>query len=1629
MPRSDSPLDVTADRLYLVDYYSCDTSTSGEGEHWLGFSPVRGSITGNLIFPPSTFENTIGDFTAPDSTATHITATATDTETGSTSEFAPCVERVDLPDLVISESSIEVTEGSTDTYTVRLSALPSANVTVTLNSGDTEVVTVSDATLTFTSTNGTTAQTITVTGVGDADADNEATAILHEVAIGSYSYPTVLLPVEVTDDDVPALTLTSTHAAATFPSDVSVGLFLDGRIGSTDNPFNEGGTATYTVQLAGEPDGDTTINLSSSGTDALTVSPTSITFTKTADEDLTANKFAWDNAQTITLTAESDSDAGDEIEIVYHEITVDGKDYVLGLVLALIRDTGLPALTYTPDTREVTIGSEGGTATYTIVPATEPASNLAMRIFSSDVDSVTVSPLNHIFTVGTNANWATPLTVTVTGVADGDTFDDIAFIQHRTTFDGDDVSWASVQVTVSDGNRAPFFEDGLETTREVPENAGQGDYVGGPVTATDLDTGDTLTYTLSDLSGLFAIDSSGQITVVSDNSLDYETGEQDYEVQVIVEDRATDGLTDKIDVKIRVTNVNEPPVITRTTGDDSLSYPEDTATTRVLHRYTATDPERDSFEWSVEGTDGSAFTIDTSGNLRFNSQPDHETKVTYYITIVATDDADPPNAGEYTVTVDVTDVNEPPEIFIGEVDVSYDENAVQQVSQYVARDPEGATTTFTWSLSGNDRNDFAIGSNGLLQFANAPDFESPADSGRNNEYNVQVRASDGSQTGTLDVTVIVQDVNDPPTISGDDTLSYPENTATTRVLDRYSATDPERGQITWSLSGTDPGDFRIDQSGNLYFSAPPDLDAPGSKSVYEVSVEATDDGTLGDRTLSSLGTENGTFDVTVTVTPIDEPPAITGITTFSNWQENDDSTIHTYDADDPEGDTNITWTLGGTDRGDFTITDGELKFASTPDYERPADSGGNNQYEVIVEATDSNNKKGVHHVDVIVKNVDEPPELTGPDTVNDFPENSPTSRQVGRYTATDPEGATVTPELSSGGADFTLASNGVLTFKASPNYEEQSNYSVTVRAVAGTHTVNRTVTVNIQNLEEPGTVTLSTVQPQESTSLEATLEDDDGPTGTTWQWYRTSSRGSAGTAIANADSRFYTPVADDVGRYLRAVASYDDGHGTGKTATAVSANRAQEAPPDPEAPVFPADVDYERSIRENTRAGTNLGAPVRATDANNDRLTYTIPASNYFEINEASGQLRTKVELDHETGPTHTVTITATDPGNDTGNVDVTITVEDVDETPVVSGGTSLEFEEGTSTGTPLASYTATDPEMETTAWGLSGTDRDDFEISNGVLTFNTAPDFESPTDSNRNNEYLVTVEAIEAADTTNLTGRLNVTVTVANVDEQAMLEPTVAEPRVNQQITVELDEPDGVQSISEWKWERGEPNSPCGNGTDWQPITGATRSSYTPVPEDAGKCLRATVVYTDRQRSPQIEQFITPMTVEFGPYFTQEPPTFRVQENTAADTNIGRVQARHSNSGETLTYTWGGRDAVHFTVDNDGQLKTSATPLDYEGLTGHEAEVEITATDNNGQTAAITVTISVTDACEGATTVPGTPSAPSVSAASSSSLRITWSAASGSCITGYEVRHMQSGSNSWSSPTSAGTSRPTALK
>ena len=79
-----------------------------------------------------------------------------------------------------------------------------------------------------------------------------------------------------------------------------------------------------------------------------------------------------------------------------------------------------------------------------------------------------------------------------------------------------------------------------------------------------------------------------------------------------------------------------------------------------------------------------------------------------------------------------------------------------------------------------------------------------------------------------------------------------------------------------------------------------------------------------------------------------------------------------YVVDDPE-EKDITWSVGGTDADDFSISSsGVLNFENTPDYEAPTDSGRNNVYDITVEATDTGDNTVSRNVRVTVENIDEP---------------------------------------------------------------------------------------------------------------------------------------------------------------------------------------------------------------------------------------------------------------------------------------------------------------------------------------------------------------------------------------------------------------------------------------------------------------------------------------------------------------------------------------------------------------------------------------------------------------------------------------------------------------------------------
>ena len=171
---------------------------------------------------------------------------------------------------------------------------------------------------------------------------------------------------------------------------------------------------------------------------------------------------------------------------------------------------------------------------------------------------------------------------------------------------------------------------------------------------------------------------------------------------------------------------------------------------------------------------------------------------------------------------------------------------------------------------------------------------------------------------------------------------------------------------------------------------------------------------------------------------------------------------------------------------------------------------------------------------------------------------------VGRpVTATDPDGDTLTYSLSGEHAgSFSIASsNGQISVRSGTtlNYESgRTSYTVIVSVHDDEASVVASVTINVNNVDEDGSVSLSSARPRVSAALTASLTDPDGLVSiTSWQWARSANSSTGWRDIVRANSYRYRPVANDGGNYLRATASYTDGHGSGKEAAVVSTNRVR----------------------------------------------------------------------------------------------------------------------------------------------------------------------------------------------------------------------------------------------------------------------------------------------------------------------------------------------------------------------------------------------------------------------------------------------------------------------------------------
>ena len=629
------------------------------------------------------------------------------------------------------------------------------------------------------------------------------------------------------------------------------------------------------------------------------------------------------------------------------------------------------------------------------------------------------------------------------------------------------------------------------------------------------------------------------------------------------------------------------------------------------------------------------------------------------------------------------------------------------------------------------------------------------------------------------------------------------------------------------------------------------------------------------------------------------------------------------------------------------------------------------EYRVTVTATDPSGESDSVNVIVNITNVNEGPDWTTAPPMRVYLENG--TADVADYLAEDPEGSGITYSfVTSGGAvagtnvdpmtgtlgtpveagvgqfeDYTQfdisSTRGILTFKSSPNYEDPQDTATTTNVAAGDNMYQLVVKAEVADDENPRHATIQPV-------TVIVINENEAPV-----FAKTTDT----LAISeNPDDPEKEATSDRGELYLL-------NRGVGKPA----ANLPAAPDLDVGIPVVAVDDDntwLAESYLGDT--GTRATRPIQLIDG----LTYELIGADAapFHIVPATGQILTREKLDYEIKNEYKFMVKATDPLGLTGSIDMTINVTDVDEVPIVpilmlAGPDAPSYAEHDTAA--VGTYSVTGDRGEAVSWTKGGADGSHFTLTgNGTsatLTFTSAPDYEDPkggADSD-SNTYMVTVSAEAGGDMETV----EVTVTVTNAEEPGTVTLDPMHPSVGTAVTAILADADGVlPGTVNWVWATAGAD---GNYSTVSTASAAT-TSYTPVGDDVGKHLRASVTYNDGFKTGNEEMavstsVVTQVPVNVAPEFPSASTMLDISEDAAANTDIGIPIAATDANGDTLTYTLEGTDAASFGINSgSGQLSTSAA-LDYE--TKDTYSVVVKATDPGGLSDTIEVTINVTDVDE----------------------------------------------------------------
>ncbi|WP_068606939.1 tandem-95 repeat protein [Paenibacillus swuensis] len=871
-------------------------------------------------------------------------------------------------------------------------------------------------------------------------------------------------------------------------------------------------------------------------------------------------------------------------------------------------------------------GTDLAVVTVTVVPVNDPPTApdqalttpedtpLSGSIGATDVDGdaltyVIVSPAEHgTFTLNADGTFQYVPNPDFNGI-------DTVMIQVSDGNGG--TAESDIVITVTPVNDAPVAEDISFAVRQDSSTISQ-------VTATDVD-GDTLTY------ALLIAPVNGTAVVAADGSLVYTpapgfTGSDSF--TVIASDG--NGGTDTATVSVFV----YPTINDDLAQDVSLTTDEDTPVSGTVP---ATPPVGNTLVFGL-------FSPPVHGNAAVNpdgtftyTPNDNYHGVDSFAVLVS---SDPDGQSDISViSITVAAVNDAPVAEDASLTIAEDKLITQKLN---ALDVDG--DVLKYSLATEPVNGTAsVDADGNYTYTPNPNFNGT------DVFTILVEDPGGlSDTATINVTILP--VNDAP-VTTNVSLTSPEGTLATGQIE---ADDVDGDPLTFSLN-TSPS----------YGSAAVNLDG-----TFTYSPNAFFHGTDSFTVLVSDG-RGGTAlsNVTVTVTPVNDPPVALDVSDFTSEDVPSNGQVTATDVD---GDA-LTFSLNTPPANGSAVVnpDGSYTYTPAPDF------NGTDSFTVLVD--DGNGGTDIAVVTVQITPVNDPP------VASDLSLATTEDTAVGgQVTATDVDGDTLVFQLLTEPSRGVVSMNPDGTFTYTPDLDFNGPDTFTVQVTdgnGGTDEASVFITVTPVN-DAPVALDLEDTTAEDIPSIgQLSASDVDGDA----LVYSLNTPPTRGTAVVNPDGAYtYTPDANFNGTdsFTFLVSDGNGGNDTGTVTIAVT-------------PVNDPPVASDVSLI--TLEDTPVNGQVTATDVDGDVLVYDIftPASNGTVLMNPDGSFTYTPNLNFNGVDTFTVQVSDGNGGTNEASVSVTITP--VNDPPAAYDVSDTTSEDVSTSG----SVSALDPDRDVITFTL----------------------------------------------------------------------------------------------------------------------------------------------------------------------------------------------------------------------------------------------------------------------------------------------------------------------------------------